>query len=125
MKAKTFIIGVGTGLVAGAAAVLFTTPQSGKELKLSLKERKLSADQLKNDFKQRFEAIKDAVNTIKVEAKTTLPETLSSIKGSIEQFQEDTAPTQQRIMQHIEELQKAANDISNEIEEFQNRKTSK
>lgn len=37
MKASTFLLGLATGVLGSAVAVLLTTPQSGKELRSSIK----------------------------------------------------------------------------------------
>ncbi|GEK33486.1 YtxH domain-containing protein [Kurthia sibirica] len=123
MNAKTFIIGLGTGLIAGTAAVLFTTPQSGKELQQTIKDRKISANEVKDEFKGRLQSIKDSIDMIKNEAKTTLPSTMAALKESVATFQEETAPNQERLKLHLEELQKAANDISVEIDTLKKRQT--
>lgn len=119
MEFKTFIIGVGTGLIAGAATVLLTTPQSGKDLKLSLKDRKTGMDSLKGEFKNRIQTIKESVDSIKSEIKETVPGVVQEVKESISKFQADSAPNQQQLQIHLADLQKSAAEISAEIESLQ------
>ena len=122
MNVKTLIIGLGTGLAVGAGAVLFTTPKSGKELQQSIKDQQLSSNELKEEFKARFQTIKESIDMIKTEVKVNLPKTIESIKGSVAQFQEDSAPNQEKLQTHIADLQQTVETISQEIDSFQNRK---
>lgn len=124
MNVKTLFIGLGTGLVVGAGTVLFTTPKSGKELQQSIKDQQLSSNELKEEFKARFQTIKESIDTIKTEVKVNLPKTIESIKGSVAQFQEDSAPNQEKLQTHIADLQQTVETISQEIDSFQNRKGS-
>lgn len=43
MRAKTFLIGLSTGIVGGIAAVLFTTPQTGEQLRSNILENSKKA----------------------------------------------------------------------------------
>lgn len=122
MYLKTFIIGVGTGLIAGAATVLLTTPQSGKDLKISLKDRKDGVDSLKVEFQERIQSIKQSIDTIKSEIQETVPSVIEDVKLSVSKFQEDSAPNQQQLQIHLADLQKSAEEISAEIEALQKSK---
>nr|WP_316046158.1 YtxH domain-containing protein [Planococcus glaciei] len=53
MKASTFFIGLATGLAAGAAATLFSTPQSGKELRSSVKTASTDWKEKLSDVKRK------------------------------------------------------------------------
>lgn len=38
MKAKPFLLGLTTGIIGGTIAVLFSTPQSGQQLRASVRQ---------------------------------------------------------------------------------------
>ncbi|MBQ0140819.1 MAG: YtxH domain-containing protein [Kurthia sp.] len=122
MNVKKLLFGLGTGIVAGAATVLFTTPQSGNELRLSIKERKDTSLDVKNEFQQRFQTIKDSIDTIKSEIKETVPSVVEDLKESVEDFQQQTASNQEKIQEHVAGLQQIATDITTEIETLQKSK---
>lgn len=122
MNVKPFIIGIGTGLIAGAATVLLTTPQSGKDLQVSLKDRKTATDNIKKEFQSRIETIKQSIESIKQEVQETVPSVVEELKESVSKFQEDSASNQQQLQIHIEDLQKTANDIASEMESLKKSK---
>lgn len=125
MNAKTFILGIGAGLVAGAAVTLFTTPKSGQELKGSLSNYKNNSAEIKNELQQRIATIKQSVNSIKYEVQNTLPDAVSGIKEAVSTFQESSAPAQQNLQTHIADLKKSADELAAEIDELQNIRTKK
>ncbi len=55
MKASTFFLGVATGSVAAAVTVLYSTPQSGNELRTSVKSASA-------DMKEKFKDVKVKVD---------------------------------------------------------------
>ena len=69
MKAKPFLLGLTTGIIGGTIAVLFSTPQSGQQLRASVKQ---NVDQTKGmllDVKQQVGTVKQSVNTLTNEVK--------------------------------------------------------
>lgn len=43
MKAKPFLIGLSAGILGGMTAILFTAPQSGKELRTNVRYNSVKA----------------------------------------------------------------------------------
>ena len=58
MKASTFFIGLVTGVVAGSAAALFSTPQSGSELRSNVKTAS-------SDWKDKLSEVKFQISDLK------------------------------------------------------------
>lgn len=119
MNVKSLLFGLSTGIVAGAVTVLFTTPQSGNQLKLALTERKETTLDVKNEFQQRIQTIKDSIETIKNEIKETVPSVVEDLKESVTTFQEETASSQVKIQDHIANLEQIGSEITSEIETLQ------
>ncbi|UZM98977.1 YtxH domain-containing protein [Lysinibacillus sp. MHQ-1] len=86
MKAKPFLIGLATGIIGGTAAVLFSTPQSGQQLRTTLKQ---NVDQTKGmllDVKQQVGTVKHSVNTLTNEVKNNIPQIINDLKQTITTF---------------------------------------
>ena len=132
MNIKSSLLGLAVGIVGGATAMLLSTPQSGKDVRQSLKSTKDASQEVGNELQQRFSSLKDAVNMIKSEIQTTVPTVISDVKTSVQIFQQDTAPIQNRLKGNIEaasqsanELGQAASEMSTEVEKLVNRLTFK
>lgn len=132
MNMKSSLLGLAVGIVGGATAMLLSTPQSGKNVRQSLKSTKKASQEFRSEFQQRFSSIKDAVNMIKEEAQTTVPNIMTDAKGSVQKFQQETAPIQQRLKGNIDaisqsanELGQAASEMTTEVEKLVNRLTFK
>lgn len=132
MNMKSSFLGLAVGIVGGATAMLLSTPQSGKNVRQSFKSMKDASQQVGSEFQQRFSSIKDAVRMIKQEAQTTVPTVIADVKTSVQKFQQETGPIQQRLKGNIDamsqsakELGQAASEMSTEAEKLVNRLTFK
>lgn len=115
MKASTFFLGLATGLAAGAAATLFSTPQSGKELRTTMKSA--SSDWKENlaDVKEKVNGLKDSIAKLTDEAKTQIPAAADGLKKSMETWQTDTAPAKEHLQLEILAIQNAIEELQNSI----------
>lgn len=132
MNMKSSLLGLAVGIVGGATAMLLSTPQSGKDVRQSFKSTKDASQEVGSELQQRFSSIKDAVDMIKSEIQTTMPNVVADVKTSVQKFQEDTAPIQNRLKGNIDaasqsanELGQAASEMSTEVEKLVNRLTFK
>jgi gas vesicle protein len=123
MRASTFFMGLTTGLAAGAVAVLFSTPQSGKELRTSVKTASTDWKEKLNDVKEKANDLKESINTLTLEAKEQLPETVDGLKKSLEKWQEETAPAQEHLQLEILAIQNSMEALEKAISK--NRKKDK
>ncbi|MGK7379538.1 YtxH domain-containing protein [Planococcus sp. 1R117A] len=115
MKASTFFIGLATGLAAGAAATLFSTPQSGKELRSSVKTASTDWKEKLSDVKEKVNGLKESVAKLSDEAKTTVPEATDGLKASMQEWQESTAPAKEHLQLEILAIQNAIEALQNSI----------
>lgn len=132
MKIKSSLLGLAVGIVGGATVMLLSTPRSGKDVRQSLKTTKDASQEVGNELQQRFSSIKDAMDMVKSEIQTTVPTVISDVKTSVQTFQQDTAPIQNRLKGNIEaasqsanELGQAASEMSTEVQKLVNRLTFK
>ena len=73
MKASQLIIGIVAGAIAGASAVLLSTPQSRNELRSSLKSTSLNFREKFSDVKLQLQDVKSSIENLTKESKEIIP----------------------------------------------------
>jgi len=122
MKAKPFLIGLTTGIIGGAIAVLFSTPQSGQQLRTTLQSNSDSAKEKLQDVKYQLNNVKQSVGTLTNEAKNNIPQIINELKQSITIFSQEIEPTKNNLQQEIEALQNSINEIEKNVAQFTDKK---
>ncbi|MGI2329426.1 YtxH domain-containing protein [Planococcus sp. YIM B11945] len=115
MKASTFFLGLATGLVAGAAATLFSTPQSGKELRTSMKSASSDWKEKLSDVKEQVNNLKESIAHLSAETKSQVPAAMDGLKNSLESWQQNTAPAKEHLQLEIMAIQKAIEELQKSI----------
>ncbi len=122
MKAKPFLIGLTTGIVGGAIAVLFSTPQSGQQLRANLRANaEITKDKL-FDVKQQVDTVKQSVSSLTNEVKNNIPQIINDLKQTISTFTEEIEPSKNNLQQEIEALQNSINEIEKNVAQFTEKK---
>ncbi|MBU0904861.1 MAG: YtxH domain-containing protein, partial [Firmicutes bacterium] len=91
MKASTFLVGLGAGLLAGSAAVLFSTPQSGTEMRTNVKNVSADWKDKLSEVKFQLSDLKQSISNLTKESKTQVPQTIDELKKSVQKWQTETA----------------------------------
>ncbi len=115
MKAKPFLLGLTTGIIGGTIAVLFSTPQSGQQVRATLKQ---NLDQTKGmllDVKQQVGTVKHSVNNLTNEVKNNIPQIINELKQTITTFTEEIEPTKNNLQQELDALQNSISEIEKNI----------
>jgi gas vesicle protein len=115
MRASTFFMGLATGLVAGAAATLFTTPQSGKELRTSVKSTSTDWKERLSDVKEKVNDLKESVAALSAETKSQVPAAMDGLKKSMETWQHSTVPAKEHLQLEILAIQKSIEELQKSI----------
>lgn len=115
MKTSTFLIGVAAGAVGAAITVLFSTPQSGIELRTTVKNASSDMKEKFADLKEKLENLKSSMSHLKKEAKETIPETFGEMKSALEDWQQATSPNRTKMEQEIAEIQAAIEELERTI----------
>lgn len=115
MKASNFFIGLATGLVTGAAATLFSVPQSGEDLRTSVKTASTDWKEKMTDVKVQVNQLKESVNHLKIEAKTQIPPAMDGLKKSMAEWQEGTGPAKEHLQLEILAIQNAIEELQKSI----------
>jgi len=115
MKEANFFIGLATGLAAGAAATLFSAPQSGEELRTSVKTASTDWKEKLADVKVQVNQLKESINTLKLEAKAQVPPAVDGMKQSLAKWQEETGPAKEHLQLEILAIQNAIEELQKSI----------
>lgn len=115
MKASTFFIGLVTGVVAGTATVLFSTPQSGSDLRSNFKTASSDWKEKLSEVKFQISDLKESIAGLSKEAKTKVPQTIDDLKESVQEWQTKTGPIQENLQTEITSIQKALEELEKSL----------
>jgi len=115
MKASTFFIGLVTGVVAGTATVLFSTPQSGSDLRSNVKTASSDWKERLSEVKFQISDLKESIAGLSKEAKTKVPETIDDLKQSVQKWQTQTGPIQENLQNEITSIQMALEELEKSL----------
>ena len=124
MKASTFFIGLVTGVVAGSAAALFSTPQSGSELRTNVKTASSDWKDKLSEVKFQISDLKQSIARLTKEAKTEVPQTIDELKQSVQMWQNQTGPIQENLQNEISSIQMAMEELEKSIAKHQKNPSS-
>ena len=119
MKASTFFIGLVTGVVAGSAAALFSTPQSGSNLRSNVKTASSDWKEKLSEVKFQISDLKQSIARLTKEAKTEVPQTIDELKQSVQKWQNQTGPIQENLQNEISAIQMAMEELEKSIANHQ------
>lgn len=111
MKATHFLLGIATGAIAGATTVLLSTPQSGGELRSSIKSTSLDFKDKLSDVKLQIQKLKNSVSLLSKETKEVVPDAIDDLKKSFAEWKSETAPIQQLLQTEIHSIQQAIEEL--------------
>ena len=115
MKASTFFIGLVTGVVAGTATVLFSTPQSGSDLRSNFKTASSDWKEKLSEVKFQISDLKESIAGLSKEAKTKVPQTIDDLKESVQEWQTKTGPIQENLQIEITSILKALEELEKSL----------
>ncbi|MEG0258782.1 MAG: YtxH domain-containing protein [Lysinibacillus sp.] len=121
MKAKSFLIGLTAGIVGGTIAVMLSTPQSGQQLRSTIKVNSASTKYKLQDVKDQISQVKQAVTHLKNESKNNIPLIINNLKQTIQTFTTEIEPTKNNLQQEIESLQNSISEIEKNFAQYSNK----
>jgi len=124
MKASTFFVGLVTGVLAGSATVLFSTPQSGSELRSNVKSVSSDWKEKLSEVKFHISDLKQSIAGLTKESMTEIPKTIEELKVSVQKWQSETAPIQEELQNEIATIQMAMEDLERSLVKHQKNSTS-
>lgn len=125
MRAKPFLIGLSTGIIGGLTAIIFTTPQSGDQLRSNVARNFKIAKTRLSEIQHHSSSVKESFKSLKNEAKNNIPNIMNDLKGSISNFKQEIGPDTAKLKEEIEGLQKSITEIENNLSEINNKQNNK
>ena len=119
MKASTFFIGLVTGVVAGSAAALLSTPQSGSNLRSNVKMASSDWKEKLSEVKFQISDLKKSISHLTKEVKTDVPQTIDELKQSVQKWHSQTGPIQENLQNEISSIQMAMEELEKSIAKHQ------
>ena len=124
MKTSHFLLGVMTGAATAAAAVIFTAPKSGTELRQGIKNQTSTTKLQLAEVKNQTNNVKYAIQTLTNEVKNNIPVIINDVKSSVQNFQNDIQPNLANLQQYTNNLNETLNEIKQQVDDF-NKKSDK
>ena len=115
MNAKSFLLGLTTGIVSGATVVLFSAPQSGAQLRQNISSNTKNAQLKLQDVKTNLQNVKASISTFKTEAQNNIPSIINELKVNLTSFKQEIEPEALKLKQEIEVLQNSIKEIEKNI----------
>lgn len=111
MNGKSFFLGLLVGGMTAAITTLLTTPNSGKENRLNVKE---TADQFRQhllEIKSNLHELQQAVSSATLEGKVSIEAFVSDIKNVLVAWKEEIHPHQLQLQKEISSIEKTIEEI--------------
>lgn len=107
-KFQQYTAGFLTGALAGGLIILFSTPQSGKDLRSRFTSARNKIKSSSLQFKQDFSSLKNNIIQLQSESKKALKTVGTDLKDAISQWKEESDPVIHSLRTDIEALKEKA-----------------
>ena len=111
MKGKSFFLGLLVGGITATITTLLTTPNSGKENRLNVKETADQFIQYLWEIKSNLHAVQQAVSTATLEGKVAIGTFVSDLKNVLGAWKEEIHPHQLQLQKEISSIEKTIEEI--------------
>jgi len=118
MKVKNLVAGVATGIVGGLAIATLIAPQSGHDLRSSIKSNTTNFKNKIADVGAEANNVKASIATLTSVAKNNIPQIVNDLKETIQRFQKEIEPNTNHLQQEIGSLQQSISEIEKNISEL-------
>ncbi|WP_052474730.1 YtxH domain-containing protein [Jeotgalibacillus soli] len=122
MNVKRLSTGILVGLAAGAVTTLLSTPQSGRELRGTIKETKDHWSDHVLEIQMNIQQIKESIQQVSKEGKESIQSALMELKESVQQWKKEADPHINNLHEELEAIQSAMEELERTIN--QNQSTS-
>lgn len=102
---KTFLLGMLTGGIVAGAAVLFTTPKTGEQLRRNIKDFSHNVKTTISDLAKEGMEIKEKVQEVTQEGAAILKDFSEDVRRSVERWNEETEPNRERIQEELQKIE--------------------
>ena len=111
MKGKSFFLGLFLGGMTATITTLLTTPNSGEENRLNVKE---TADQFRQhltEIKSNLHELQQAISAATLESKVSIGAFVSDLKNVLVEWKEEIHPHQVQLQREISSIERTIEEI--------------
>lgn len=119
-KGKYIVIGFFVGGTISAAAALLTTPTSGREVRVKVKEQGTEILGLVEDLVEDGMRLKDQIAKTSKEGITVITELTEDIKNAVEDWKESINPNQDNIEKYLEQIEASIKELEEKVSQPDN-----
>jgi gas vesicle protein len=111
MNGKSFFLGLLVGSITASITTLLTTPNSGEENRLNVKETANQFRQHLTEIKSNLHELQQAVSTATLEGKVSIGAFVSDLKNILVEWKEEIHPHQLQLQREISSIEKTIEEI--------------
>ena len=115
MKAKSLLIGFISGFTAAGVTVLLSTPSSGQEIRLKLKQSKEETGALLRDVKRSIVQLKEECVSATAVSKTQIRVFIKGVREALEEWKQESQTHTTAIQVQINEVETAIQELETAI----------
>jgi gas vesicle protein len=105
MKVKSLLTGFITGTVVAGAAVLLSSPTSGKELRNRTKTSRLEMNEIAKEIKTRVMNMKEDVIVPSKISKETITAFSQDVKNLLDNWKKEIEPNKEELTKNMKEIE--------------------
>ncbi|TFJ93528.1 YtxH domain-containing protein [Lentibacillus salicampi] len=114
-KGKSLFLGMVAGGALGAAAVLLSTPESGRNLRSRAREQRVEWQELLENLKDGSLKLKERLTNTSKEGAVLVRELTQEMKNSVEDWKKTVEPHQESIHQYLKEIESSLRDLEDKV----------
>lgn len=120
-KGKSILLGILVGTTASAVATLLTTPSSGKDVRVRIKDQSFEWKDAIDEMIQDGLNLKEQIAKTSKEGAALINDLTQEMKTSIEEWKIAVEPNQENIHNYLEQIETSIKDLETKLTEQDNK----
>ena len=120
-KGKSILLGILVGTTASAVATLLTTPSSGKDVRVRIKDQSFEWKDAIDEMIQDGWKLKDQIAKTSKEGAALINDLTQEMKTSIEEWKIAVEPNQDNLHDYLEQIETSIKDLEAKLTEQNNK----
>lgn len=116
-KGKSILLGILVGTTASAVATLLTTPTSGKDVRVRIKDQSFEWKDSIDEIIQEGLNLKDQIAKTSKEGAALINDLTQEMKTSVEEWKIAVEPNQDNIHDYLEQIETSIKDLEAKLTE--------
>lgn len=117
-KGKSFLLGLLVGGTVSAAVTLLSTPESGRDVRVRVRDQGLELKLLLNRLKVEGIRLQQQIKHTSKEGAVLIKDLTDEIRKSVEEWKDTVEPHQESIYQSLEQIETSLRDLENKVKNY-------